>query len=217
MVSKKNYRGINPLIFSLASMRHGFKSRWWATWNQWHALEGRVMRRPDHVPQGQWGATIVFFSPITKSRIDDDGEEVEDRFFVLRTYTVFNVQQVEGPFDHLRVGYHTVAEMARMLGLSRARLYQLTQAGVFPPPVDNVSNHRPGYVEELQKVCLEVRRRNCGINGHPVLFYAKGHRLSGQAKATRTVKRQPKATSRHADLMDALRGLGLTAKPEPMP
>jgi hypothetical protein len=108
----------------------------------------------------------------------------------------------------------TVAEMARMLGLSRARLYQLTKAGVFPPPVYQVSNHRPIYVEGLQTLCLEVRRRNCGINGKPVLFYAKGHRLLGRVKPTRKAAAKPKVTSRYADLMEAFRSLGLVARPE---
>jgi len=75
----------------------------------------------------------------------------------------------------------TVSEMAKMVGLSRARFYQLVEAEVFPAPVYQLSNRRPVYVEELQKVCLEVRRRNCGINGQPVLFYAKG---PGSAKPT---------------------------------
>jgi hypothetical protein len=64
----------------------------------------------------------------------------------------------------------SVSELARMCGLSRARFYQLQRAGVFPPPVYDVSTHRPVYVEELQKVCLEVRRKNCGVNGKPILF-----------------------------------------------
>ena len=34
----------------------------------------------------------------------------------------------------------TVAEMARMFGMSRARFYQLQKAGVFPTPVYDVSN-----------------------------------------------------------------------------
>jgi hypothetical protein len=105
----------------------------------------------------------------------------------------------------------TLSEMARMLSLSPARLYQLTKAGVLPPPVYRVSNRRPIYTEELQRICLEVRRRNCGINGQPVLFYAKGHRLSGQKVAR---KAKAKATSRYADLMDALRALGLVTKAE---
>jgi hypothetical protein len=97
----------------------------------------------------------------------------------------------------------TVAEMARMLGMSRARFYQLQKAGVFPTPVYDVKNHRPIYVEEAQKVCLEVRRRNCGINGKPVLFYAKNNMRAPVPKAK---KEKPKANH---DLIDALSSLGL--------
>jgi len=36
---------------------------------------------------------------------NDRGEDEEDRFFIMRTYTVFNVDQVEGGhLDHLRAG-----------------------------------------------------------------------------------------------------------------
>src|SRR5271156_2171552 len=98
----------------------------------------------------------------------------------------------------------TVAEMARMLGMSRARFYQLQSAGVFPLPVYDVSTHRPIYVEDAQKVCLEVRRRNCGINDKPVLFYAKNKMRAPGPKAK---KEKPKAN--HTDLIDALSSLGL--------
>ncbi len=101
----------------------------------------------------------------------------------------------------------TVSEMARMCGLSRARFYQLQHIGVFPPPLYDVSTRRPIYVEELQKVCLEVRRRNCGINGKPVLFYAR-HLGSPVAKGPKTKK--PPKDNRHADLIGALHSLGLT-------
>jgi hypothetical protein len=104
----------------------------------------------------------------------------------------------------------TVSEMARMVGLSRSRFYQLVEAGVFPQPVYGVSNRRPLYVEELQEVCLEVRRRNCGVNGRPVLFYARGPRLPQPAKPTRPAKVKPPKASGHADLLDGLAALGLT-------
>jgi hypothetical protein len=42
-----------------------------------------------------------------------------------------------------------VSEMARMVGLSRARFYQLRKAGVFPLPVYDVATRRPVYTEEL--------------------------------------------------------------------
>ena len=70
----------------------------------------------------------------------------------------------------------TVSEMARMVGLSRARFHELVEAGFFPSPVYCVTTRRPMYVEELQTTCLNVRRKNLGVNGKPVLFYARGHR-----------------------------------------
>ena len=62
--------------------------------------------------------------------------------------------------------------MARMVGLSRSRFHQLIGT-TFPWPLYSVSTRRPFYDEELQKCCLEVRRRNCGIDGKPVLFYSR--------------------------------------------
>lgn len=104
LVSRKPYRGINPLILDLASMEHGFTSRWWATFNQWKSMGGMVKRRPSDVPEGQWGSTVVFWSPISKTVTAVDGAEEEEKFFVMKAFTVFNVDQVEGDFDHLRAG-----------------------------------------------------------------------------------------------------------------
>jgi predicted DNA-binding transcriptional regulator AlpA len=109
----------------------------------------------------------------------------------------------------------SVAEMSKMVGLSRARFYQLMEAGVFPRPERHAESGRPFYSEEQQKVVLDVRRRNCGINGQPVLFYAR--RLpSGPtpAKPTRSKTARAKPTPKaepHADLLAAVHALGLTA------
>lgn len=103
-VSKKGYSGINPLILELAAHRHGLTSRWWGTFRQWEEVGGRVKKRPASVPSGQWGTNIVYFSKVTKAKKDQKEDEPEDRFFLMKTYTIFNADQVEGPFEHLRVG-----------------------------------------------------------------------------------------------------------------
>lgn len=102
----------------------------------------------------------------------------------------------------------SVVEMARLCGLSRARFYQLVQAGTFPPPAYDVRTRRPVYPEELQQDCLGVRRRNCGVNGRPVPFYAKGPRTDTRSSRPRTPKAKP-PTRKHADLIDGLAALGL--------
>jgi hypothetical protein len=104
----------------------------------------------------------------------------------------------------------TVSEMARMVGLSRARFYQLQKAGVFPAPERDSETGRPFYTEEQQKVCLEVRRRNCGVNGKPILFYARrAPTTTAPARPRKGTAKPPK--NQHADLLDALHGLGLLA------
>lgn len=102
----------------------------------------------------------------------------------------------------------TVSEMARMCGLSRARFYQLQKAGIFPPPLHDVDTRRPFYDEELQKVCLEVRRRNCGVNGKPILFYARRVTMTPTPKPRQPRVTAPKA-DKHPELIEALQALGL--------
>lgn len=97
----------------------------------------------------------------------------------------------------------SVSEMARMVGLSRQRFHQLMQAGVFPPPQRHEG--RPFYDEPTQQECLEVRRRNCGVNGQVVLFYARR-----QATPIKPKKVLPDP-SQHADLLDGLQALGLVS------
>ena len=101
----------------------------------------------------------------------------------------------------------TVTEMSELCLLSRSRFYSLIDQGVFPKPVLHPSSKRPMYDQDLQQKCLEVRRTGIGMNGVPVLFNRKPTK-------GRTRKVQPKVTqdtkADHADLLDALKGLGLT-------
>ena len=100
----------------------------------------------------------------------------------------------------------TVSEMARMVGLSRSRFYQLI-GSAFPSPLLD-KKKQPFYSEELQAVCLEVRRRNCGIDGKPILFYA---RRIGTAPTKPKKVKAPTTNPQHADLLDGVRSLGIAS------
>jgi len=63
--------------------------------------------------------------------------------------------------------------MAKMVDLSRARLYQLIKKGVFPGPVYYEHTKRPFYTPQLQKKCLKIRKTGIGFNGNPVIFNTK--------------------------------------------
>lgn len=100
----------------------------------------------------------------------------------------------------------TVAEMARMVGLGRSRFYQLIGTA-FPKPSRDEAG-RPYYSEEQQRVVLEVRRRNCGIDGKPVLFYAA--RSNAPASSSKRPSKRKQLTDQHAEIIDAVKSLGLT-------
>ena len=105
----------------------------------------------------------------------------------------------------------SVSEMARIVGLSRARFYQLMSDGVFPKPKYDESTSRPYYDEEAQAECILVKRRNVGVNGKVVMFYGSRHPLAGQPKRPSKPRAKPKPANDHADLLDSLACLGLAA------
>jgi hypothetical protein len=106
----------------------------------------------------------------------------------------------------------SVSEMARTVGLSRQRFHQLMKAGVFPQPMRDEATGRPYFDESGQTQCLEVRRRNCGVNGKVVLFYAR--RLPTNTPKPRPTqsptKPQAAAREQHDEVLDGVRALGLT-------
>ena len=53
-------------------------------------------------------------------------------------------------------------------------------------------------------MCLEVRRRNCGIDGKPILFYARRPVTAAMPR-----KRRPNVQNPNVGLLEGLKGLGL--------
>jgi hypothetical protein len=97
----------------------------------------------------------------------------------------------------------------RVVSSFRQRFRQLVQAGVFPQPRRDEASGRPYYDEPTQQQCLEVRRRNRGVNGQVVLFYARRH----PTPPARPKAAKPKLEVKGKDvaaLVDGLNALGLT-------
>lgn len=93
-ISGRSYSGVNPLLLTLASMKYGFKSPYFATFAQWREIGCCVNQRPANVAPGKWGTTIVFSKPCKKK--DKDGEEIDGTYWVLKSFVVFNADQVDG-------------------------------------------------------------------------------------------------------------------------
>lgn len=154
--SRKSYRGINPLLLDIHAIRHGFTSRWWGTIHQWNSRGGKIKRRPADVRPGEWGARVVYFAPITKKVVDKDtNQEKEDRFFLLRGYSVFNADQIEGAAidkyraDNAPEGNPEFADFAPAEELLKATSFEIKHGGERayyrrPEPFEHYPNHTDG-------------------------------------------------------------------------
>ena len=92
----KPYRGINQLLLQISAMKSGFKSKWFSTYAQ-------IQKHGACVNKGQKGTQVVFFKTVERERVNESGDDVKDKFFFLRQFTVFNVEQTNG-LDKFRVG-----------------------------------------------------------------------------------------------------------------
>lgn len=66
----------------------------------------------------------------------------------------------------------SISEVCEMVGLSRARFYQLLESKFFPKPKYDPRSKRPYYDLELQKQIMESRQSGIGADGSYMLFYS---------------------------------------------
>jgi antirestriction protein ArdC len=83
------YRGINVVLLWLAAMRHRFTCPLWMTYRQAGELSGQVRR-------GEKGSLVVYANRFTRRQTDDNGEEQEYEVPFLKSYSVFNAEQIDG-------------------------------------------------------------------------------------------------------------------------
>lgn len=105
----------------------------------------------------------------------------------------------------------SITDVSRMVGLSRARFYQLVKAGVFPPPVYDIRTRRPYFTETMQKICLNIKKHNLGHNGQPILFYSRRKAPFKTPKLRPSARRNKKNKQyeKWNGIVEGLKSLGL--------
>ena len=83
-ITQKPYSGINTLILGMA----GFNNPAWASYQQWASKGAQVKK-------GEKATQIVFFKPMSKTKTNESGESETSNFAILKTYSVFNVEQTD--------------------------------------------------------------------------------------------------------------------------
>lgn len=85
----KPYRGINVWILLVTSHLNGYESPYWGTYNQLQARGAQVRK-------GEKGTQVVLYKRVTYKKKNDQGEEEENPYMLLRYFTVFNADQCDG-------------------------------------------------------------------------------------------------------------------------
>jgi len=169
----RKYRGVNILLLQAAAMRHGFTSKWWATYRQWQEMGGQVMRRPNDVPSGCWGTTIIFWKPITVADESEETEEKEKQIFLMRTYTVFNIDQVENGtknLDHLRAEHSDGDEENPIVTYEKADdVIESTNADI------RHGGNRAFYRRDKDYIQLPLKEQFTGPEYYETIFHELGH------------------------------------------
>lgn len=102
------YRGINVLLLWIEAQTSGFVCPSWMTYRQAQALGAQVRK-------GERGATVVYYGDSAKTVHDDTtGEDREQGFRFLKTYTVFNVAQIDGLPERFQIVPEPAPETERI-------------------------------------------------------------------------------------------------------
>jgi antirestriction protein ArdC len=91
-VTGKPYRGVNVLLLWSTAKAAGYSSGRWASYNQWRDRGAQVRK-------GEKGTMIVFYKRLNikdKTRVTVDGANPDKVIPLLRCWTVFNADQVDG-------------------------------------------------------------------------------------------------------------------------
>jgi len=109
-VTGHEYSGINALVLGLS----GYGDPRWLTFRKANELGG-------HVRKGEKSTPVVLWKPLQRETEDDSGEKITKTFWLLRYYSVFNVEQCEDlslpavaapkPFDQIEAAETIIASM----------------------------------------------------------------------------------------------------------
>lgn len=135
------YKGINVLSLWCEAVDKGFANPVWMTFKQALELDA-------HVRKGERGSPVVYASKFARAEQAAGGEEIEREIPFLKSYTVFNCEQIEGLPSHFYAEPEPTSAPA-ILPLERADAFAKNTGAV-------VLSHgtRAYYLVSDDRICL---------------------------------------------------------------
>ena len=158
LTTGKPYSGINVLMLWAAGLRNGYTSPYWLTYKQAADKGGQVRK-------GERSTLCVFYKPWESENTNPaTGETETTRGAVLKSFRVFNVDQIDGieaPAPEPRPAFVAIEDAERILAASPAPIHMGgTQAFYRPatdtihlPPREAFINPEAFYSTALHEIC----------------------------------------------------------------
>lgn len=132
------YHGINVLILWMEAAEKGYSTPIWMTYKQAQELGGQVRK-------GEKGSQVVYGNTYTKTETDANGEETERNIPFLKTYAVFNVEQIDNLPAHFyarpeytRNDKTRIEEAEQFFAETGASIHHGGNRAYYSPPLDAV-------------------------------------------------------------------------------
>jgi antirestriction protein ArdC len=182
--SDQRYRGVNILILWSKAHARGYKSAYWMTFQQ--ALQYKACVR-----KGERGTQIVFANRVNRTEQDEHGDDVDRSFSFLKSYTVFNAEQIDG----LPAKFAPPAAPPSVIAEAIDWTAYTTQAAWFeniPASVAHDGGHRAYYMPSEDRIRLPAQAEFRSAEGyfctraHETVHWTKHeHRLARDFAAKR--------------------------------
>ena len=134
----KPYTGMNVLILWGAAMARGYQSPYWLTFKQAQAMGGQVRK-------GEHGTLCIFYKPWESHETNSETGETEiTRGAVLKSFRVFNLDQIDGieaPATEPRGAFEILADAEALLQHTPSPIREGGDRACYIPSLDEI--HMP--------------------------------------------------------------------------
>lgn len=131
--TKMPYNGINVLLLWITGDTKGYKTPFWMTYKQAKELGGTVKK-------GEQGTRCIFY----KTReVEDEKTGEEKAIPMLRAFSVFNLDQVEGisapDTTNLPGGFDAITRAENFIERTGANIIEIGEAAFYQPSSDTIT------------------------------------------------------------------------------
>ena len=169
-IDKRPYRGINAILLAM----NPYKSPYYLTVNRCNKMGGRIKK-------GEHGHYVVFWDLVSKEETKQDGTKEKRSFFILKGYTVFNVEQTEGLPDK----YYEIPKGDDIQHEPIAEAEAIWD-GYADKPTLSLGGNSAYYSPTADKICIPTREQFDHIDEYyATLFHEASHSTGSKERLNR--------------------------------